>query len=121
MTTVTIARQTVLPLLLVLAYAACGLGEDPLAGSSLGSASSPTAASNPPSPAPTRMPAPSSQHRTTNPAQASLPRGGRDVFPRYRYLSGLVKYYHLPENVMVYHQVARSVVRRESGLKDHDE
>jgi hypothetical protein len=37
-----------------------------------------------------------------------------------RYLSGLVKRYHLPEKVMVYHQVASSVVRRESGLKAHD-
>jgi len=37
-----------------------------------------------------------------------------------RYLSGLVKKYRLPEKVMVYHQVASSVVRRESGLKDHD-
>jgi hypothetical protein len=37
-----------------------------------------------------------------------------------RYLSGLVKQYKLPEKVMVYHQVARSVVRKESGLKDHD-
>jgi hypothetical protein len=36
------------------------------------------------------------------------------------YLSGLVKRYDLPEKVMVYHQVARSVVRRESGLKAHD-
>ena len=80
----TIARQTVAPLLLVLACAACGLGEDPLAGSSVGSASSPPAASNLPSPAATPMPAPSPQHRTTNPAQATLPRGGRDVFPRYR-------------------------------------
>ena len=35
----TIARQAVAPLLLVLACAACGLGEDPLAGSSVGSAS----------------------------------------------------------------------------------
>ena len=37
-----------------------------------------------------------------------------------RYLSGLVKQYDLPEKVMVYHQVARSVVRKESGLKHHD-
>jgi hypothetical protein len=37
-----------------------------------------------------------------------------------RYLAGLVKRYDLPEKVMVYHQVARSVVRQESGLKDHD-
>jgi len=36
-----------------------------------------------------------------------------------RYLSGLVKQYHLPEKAMVYHQVARSVVRKESGLKHH--
>ena len=36
-----------------------------------------------------------------------------------RYLSGLVKQYNLPEKVMVYHQVARSVVRKESGLKPH--
>jgi hypothetical protein len=262
---VTIARQTVAPLLLVLACAACGLGEDPLAGSSVGSADSPPAASNPPIPAVSRMPAPSPQRKTTKPAQATLPRGGRDVFPRYRlvgyagvtgastlgrlgtgpldqrvaeierrakpyaagreilpvveviatvvqgspgrdgkyrvrltntqiakyhkaarkhravmllnlqpgrsefiteakafqnwlkepdvgialdpewamdrgqrpgaayghttgaeldevarYLSGLVKQYDLPEKVMVYHQVARSVVRKESGLKDHD-
>lgn len=37
-----------------------------------------------------------------------------------RYLAGLVKRYDLPEKVMVYHQVARSAVRRESGLKAHD-
>jgi hypothetical protein len=262
---VTIARQAVAPLLLVLACAACGLGEDPLAGSSVGSASSPPAASDPPSSAPKRMPAPSSMPSTAKPAPATLPRGGRDVFPRYRlvgyagvtgastlgrlgtgpldqrvaeierrakpyaagreilpvveviatvvqgspgrdgkyrvrladaqiakyhkaarkhravmllnlqpgrsefiaeakafqkwlkepdvgvaldpewamdrgqrpgaayghstgaeldevarYLSGLVKQYNLPEKVMVYHQVARSVVRKESGLKDHD-
>jgi hypothetical protein len=36
-----------------------------------------------------------------------------------RYLATLVKRYGLPEKVMVYHQVARSVVREESGLKDH--
>ena len=35
------------------------------------------------------------------------------------YLSGLVKEYNLPEKVMVYHQVARSAVRKESGLKQH--
>jgi hypothetical protein len=34
-----------------------------------------------------------------------------------RYLSGLVKQYDLPEKVMVYHQVARSVVRRSPGSK----
>jgi hypothetical protein len=37
-----------------------------------------------------------------------------------RYLAGLVKRYDLPEKVMVYYQVARSAVRRESGLKAHD-
>jgi hypothetical protein len=37
-----------------------------------------------------------------------------------RYLSGLVKQYSLPEKVLVYHQVARSVVRKESSLTDHD-
>jgi hypothetical protein len=36
-----------------------------------------------------------------------------------RYLADLVKQYNLPEKVMVYHQVARSVVRKESGLKAH--
>ena len=35
------------------------------------------------------------------------------------YLSGLVEKYDLPEKVMVYHQVAASVVRKESGLKEH--
>jgi hypothetical protein len=33
------------------------------------------------------------------------------------YLSGLVERHDLPEKVMVYHQVAKSVVRAESGLK----
>jgi hypothetical protein len=37
-----------------------------------------------------------------------------------RYLATLVKHHDLPEKVMVYHQVARSVVRKESGLKDHE-
>ena len=36
------------------------------------------------------------------------------------YLARLVKRHDLPEKVMVYHQVAASVVRRESGLKAHD-
>ena len=36
------------------------------------------------------------------------------------YLAQLVKRHDLPEKVMVYHQVAASVVRRESGLKAHD-
>ena len=37
-----------------------------------------------------------------------------------RYLATLVRHHDLPEKVMVYHQVARSVVRKESGLKDHE-
>ena len=37
-----------------------------------------------------------------------------------RYLATLVKRYDLPEKIMIYHQVARSVVRKESGLKDHE-
>jgi hypothetical protein len=35
------------------------------------------------------------------------------------YLSGLVEEYDLPEKVMVYHQVARSVIRNEAGLHQH--
>jgi hypothetical protein len=35
------------------------------------------------------------------------------------YLSDLVRTHHLPEKVLVYHQVARSVVRRESALQPH--
>jgi hypothetical protein len=35
------------------------------------------------------------------------------------YLANLVERYDLPEKVMVYHQVAASVVRKESGLKQH--
>jgi hypothetical protein len=45
---------------------------------------------------------------------------GAEVDEVARYLSGLVKQHDLPEKVMVYHQVARSVVRKESGLKDHE-
>ncbi|HET9647594.1 MAG TPA: hypothetical protein VFP34_05105 [Microlunatus sp.] len=35
------------------------------------------------------------------------------------YLGDLVRAHHLPEKVLVYHQVARSVVRRENRLKAH--
>ena len=35
------------------------------------------------------------------------------------YLSGIVNQDNLPQKVIVYHQVARSVIRRESGLKHH--
>jgi hypothetical protein len=36
------------------------------------------------------------------------------------YLSDLVQEHQLPQKVMVYHQVAASVVRKESGLKPHN-
>ena len=82
MTTVTIARHTVAPLLLVLACTACGLGEDPLAAPNVGSASSPPALS--PSPAATLRAQPAPKPSTSQRFQATLPRGGREVFPRYR-------------------------------------
>src|SRR5215217_9064818 len=79
----TIVRQTVAPLLLVLACAACGAGNDPLAGASVGSTSSAPATSNPPTPeqTPTATPTPKS---STYKRALTLPRGGREVFPRYR-------------------------------------
>jgi hypothetical protein len=261
---VTIVRQTVAPLVLLLVCAGCGVAEDPLAKTSVASASSAPTSSNPPTPAPIPTGKPPNAS-APKPAQATLPRGGREIFPRYRlvgyagvtgastlgrlgtgpldqrvaeierrakpyadgrevlpvveviativqgspgrdgnyrvrltdaqiakyhkaarkhravmllnlqpgrsefiteakafqkwlkepdvgvaldpewamdhgqrpggvyghttgaeldevarYLSGLVKQYNLPEKVLVYHQVARSVVRKESGLKDHD-
>jgi hypothetical protein len=42
---------------------------------------------------------------------------GAELDRTARYLSRLVKRHNLPEKVMVYHQVAASVVRRESALK----
>jgi hypothetical protein len=44
---------------------------------------------------------------------------GAELDQTARYLAGLVKKHDLPEKVMVYHQVATSVVRKESGLRDH--
>jgi hypothetical protein len=81
---VTIARHTVAPLLLVLACTACGLGEDPLAAPNIGSASSPPAVTHTPSPTPTPGAKPVPKSRTSQRFQATLPRGGREVFPRYR-------------------------------------
>lgn len=85
----TIARQTLGPLLLVLACTACGLGEDPMAAPDVGSASSQPAASQmpastptPASPTPPGIPA--AEPSTGQTAQKTLPRGGREVFPRYR-------------------------------------
>ncbi|HJV13806.1 MAG TPA: hypothetical protein VJ625_07915 [Propionibacteriaceae bacterium] len=85
----TIVRQTVAPLLLTLVCTACGPGQDPLAPPNMGSASSAPAADGPPSPSATRTSTPSTQATTTKPktsqpVQATLPRGGHEVFPRYR-------------------------------------
>lgn len=44
---------------------------------------------------------------------------GAELNETAEYLAGLVREHDLPEKVMVYHQVAASVVRKESGLKDH--
>ena len=44
---------------------------------------------------------------------------GAELDGTARYLARLVKRHDLPEKVMVYHQVAVSVVRQESGLKAH--
>jgi hypothetical protein len=44
---------------------------------------------------------------------------GAELNQTAAYLAGLVKRHNLPEKVMVYHQVAKSVVRAESGLKPH--
>jgi hypothetical protein len=84
---VTIARQTLGPLLLVLACTACGLGEDPMAAPNVGSAGSQPAASQMPAPTPatpTPPGTPASEPSTGQTAQKTLPRGGREVFPRYR-------------------------------------
>ena len=80
----TIARRTVAALLLVLACTACGLEQDPLAAPDVGSASPPSAVSQTPSPIPTPSATAAPEPRAPQKAQATLPRGGREVFPRYR-------------------------------------
>jgi hypothetical protein len=45
---------------------------------------------------------------------------GKELNGVAEYLADLVEKYDLPEKVMVYHQVAAIVVRKESGLKQHD-
>jgi hypothetical protein len=45
---------------------------------------------------------------------------GAELNQTAKYLARLVQRHDLPEKVMVYHQVAASVVRQESGLEDHD-
>ena len=44
---------------------------------------------------------------------------GAELDQTAAYLAGLVEKHDLPEKVMVYHQVAASVIRKESGLKEH--
>ena len=44
---------------------------------------------------------------------------GAELDEMAAYLSGLVGDYDLPEKVMVYHQVARSVIRTEGALRPH--
>lgn len=80
----TIARHTVAPLLLALACTACGLGEDPLLAPTVGSPSSAPALSQTPSPTPTLGAKPAPKPSTAQRFQATLPRGGRQVFSRYR-------------------------------------
>jgi hypothetical protein len=81
---VTIVRQTVAPLVLLLVCAGCGVGEDQLAETSVASASSAPASNNPPTPVPTTTGKQIPRASAPKPVQATLPRGGRDVFPRYR-------------------------------------
>lgn len=45
---------------------------------------------------------------------------GRSIDGVARYLSSIVAANHLPEKVLVYHQVARSVVRTPAAIKRHD-
>ena len=80
----TIVRQTVAPLVLLLVCAGCGSGKDPLSEASVAAASSPPASSNPPTLVPTTAGKPAPKSSAPNAAQATLPRGGREVFPRYR-------------------------------------
>ena len=82
--TATIARHTGAPLLVLLACTACGAGQDPLAPPDVASVSSTPALSQAPRPTPTPPGKPAPKPSTTQTAQATLPRGGREVFPRYR-------------------------------------
>jgi hypothetical protein len=81
---VAIARHAAAPLLVVMACAACGAGQDPLAPPEIGSVSSTPALSQTPRPTPTQSGKPATKPSTTQTFQATLPRGGREVFPRYR-------------------------------------
>ena len=77
----TIARHTVAPLTLVLACTACGLGEGSLAAPYVGSATSPPAVAKAQSPSRAK---PAPKPSISQKFRATLPRGGREVFPRYR-------------------------------------
>jgi hypothetical protein len=84
-----IARHPAPPLLVLLACTVCGMGQDPFEPPIVGAADSAPATSRPPSPptptpTPTRTVTPSAEPTGTHPAQATLPRGGRTIFPRYR-------------------------------------
>jgi hypothetical protein len=79
----TTARLAAAPLLVILACTACGLGQEPLGQPTIGLAGSPPAAGQP-SPSPAGAGAPSAEPRTNQSTLATLPRGGREVFPRYR-------------------------------------
>ena len=80
----TIVRRAAAPLVAALACTACGVGQDPLAPPDLWSVSSTPAVGQTPSPTTTPAATPSPKPSTTQKAQATLPRGGREVFPRYR-------------------------------------
>ncbi|HEY5821825.1 MAG TPA: hypothetical protein VIT20_07605 [Propionibacteriaceae bacterium] len=58
-------------------------------------------------------------HKGQIPGQAYGYTSGAELDGVARYLADLVERHDLPEKVMVYHQVSSSVVRKESGLKDH--
>ena len=75
-----IVRHAVALLVLALACTACGAGRDPLAPSNIRAAGSTHPASQRTTPPITPTPKPS----TTQTSEATLPRGGREVFPRYR-------------------------------------
>jgi hypothetical protein len=79
---VTIVRQAAALLLLVLGCIACGAGRDPLAPSDIWSGRSTPPPRSPPPTSPLVTPAPTAT-KTQTPL-ATLPRGGREVFPRYR-------------------------------------
>jgi hypothetical protein len=85
---VTNVRRTAAPLLIALACTACGVSQDPLAPPDLWSASSTPAANRTPTPtttpAATAAPKPKPKPSATQRSRATLPRGGREVFPRYR-------------------------------------